>query len=333
MLFLVSCATPNRNLSSVVTLNLLNDKGTRTVSIDELEHKNKVSILWWNTLGGGQLTRIIKKNEGISPMDENLKMIASSEYSPDFIVLGEYIPSYFDQETVEVIKKYYPFEMYVPYSKAQHYEGIQIFSKHAFNVKINSIDWVPITSNEEEKAKYRNKWIQVHKSKAKSFERPYAEVTSTINGVDFTFVPVHLCNPWPMMRAHFEHAGTVKTALSLWKGTDNPLYYQTKRLHFKIKKNLIENNKQFLLFGDMNTPNEIEDFFIPNPFKNVSKQLNYLLKENHQHSFPAASAVKYKDIQNFVIDHAFTYPKTKSKANILPLRGSDHYPLYIIYEP
>lgn len=331
LLYLSACSTPTRNVAS--TIVLYNDHNTREVFINEFERDNKVSILWWNTLGGGQLSHQIKKTEGISPLDENLKMIVNSDYSPDFIALGEFKESEFEKETLEVISKVYPHSLFVAYSKYQTNSGIKVFSKYPMTAETKQLDWTPITSKKEVKEEYRQNWIKHHRSKPNTFERPMIIIKAKIQEKEFVFIPIHLCNPWPLMRQSFKHAGTAKTALSLIYGTDNPLYYQTMRLQNHMNKSLISNKIPFILFGDMNTPNVVDPpGLTPNPFVNISKNMSYLMTENTQHSFPSASTQKHSDILPFVIDHAFSFPETNSKAKILPLRGSDHYPLLIMHE-
>ena len=331
LLLLTSCSTTQRKVASTVAL--YNDHNTREVSISEFDHENKISILWWNTLGGGQLSHQIKKIEGISPLDENLKTIANSANSPDIIAFGEFKETEFDKETLEVLLKTYPHNIFVKYSEFQIDSGIKVFSKHPLTFESKQLDWVPIAAKKEVKQNYRNEWIKIHKNKPKTFERPMIMVKAQIGEKEFVFIPIHLCNPWPLIRKSFKHAGTAKTALSLIYGTDNPLYYQTKRLQYQMNANLISKNIPFLLFGDMNTPNLVEPpGLTPNPFINISKNLSYIMTENKQHSFPSASTDKHSDILPLVIDHAFSFPETNSKAKVLPLRGSDHYPLLIMHE-
>jgi endonuclease/exonuclease/phosphatase family metal-dependent hydrolase len=84
-----------------------------------------------------------------------------------------------------------------------------------------------------------------------------------------------------------------------------------------------------IVVGDFNMPKELMGFSTLG-FQKISSGLTDIIASGAP-SFPSSGAVETKKFPLMQIDHAFTSPSLSATAGeVLPLRGSDHYPLYLI---
>jgi endonuclease/exonuclease/phosphatase family metal-dependent hydrolase len=287
--------------------------------VRKLEKAAGLKIFWWNIMYGG----LSQKRE----LADNFKTLIS-EMAPDILALGEYNDRALTPETLNLLESTYPFQHYFAYGKPKRDLGIKVFSKHKFSARQAIVmDWVPFNLSAEEDENYRNQWHKVGRMNGQhtNWFFPY----QVLDFEKFSLIPIHLNQPWNVMR--FNHgAGT--TFRHLLFRDDNPHGYQVKRLRKLLEKDL-SSGREFIMFGDFNIPRRLLGVR-PKIARQLKKDLVEVYRDGVK-TFPAKSApergVSIFKIHKIKIDMAFHTAgfKTSAKA-VLPLKGSDHYPLYFV---
>jgi hypothetical protein len=194
---------------------------------------------------------------------------------------------------------------------------------------------VPTSGTTEQKEAYRAAWEARAPKQSSWWNRSYSKFQWDLAGFKMNLVPVHMLEPWDEVRNYRGKAGTMWNMLF---SNDNPLHYQIERLLAFIKQDMGGDidSEPLLLIGDMNTPKSalgintvaynLLDADLDDVFPGTPPTFPAFSAESRQQPPFTYSLVK--------IDHAFHNKKVQPlAAAALTLRGSDHYPIYVIVQP
>jgi len=288
-----------------------------------------IRIMWWNIKRGehGKLLAS-KHSKNINPLEKNLITLVQSPLKPDVLIFGEYSPHAFKTEVEKYLIDHFKYTMYVDYNPNAPGFGFLIFSnlEWAGPMIYKNIDWTPTAINltHDQKQEYRQNIIN-HFEKANLFFRPYLRLKFKEKNKVYNIIPVHLCQPWEEVE---QEKSIVSAALASFFDTNNPLFYQLQRLTWEMKNDLgTPIDSAAVVLGDFNFPKK---YFI----KSVSYEyITQILKDaftDNPASFPTPSDEKWY-YPSMKIDHAFVSDSIQTlSAHVLSLRGSDHYPEYIV---
>ena len=138
------------------------------------------------------------------------------------------------------------------------------------------------------------------------------------------------------------------TGQLILSGTRHPLAVQLHHIHQAIYTYNTSNNSQFfnensfIVLGDFNLPtfsiHESMTEVIPPPLRWFESYLSRLFRGSEA-TYPTPSGRRIKELAGesvsspYKIDHAFASQSDRIRfREILPLRGSDHFPLYLVVE-
>lgn len=279
-----------------------------------------LKIFWWNIANGAS-------EADPDVLRANLELLASSPLAPDVIALGEFSSRSLPEPTYSQLASKYPHRTFIRYNAGTS-TGIAVFSKHAMTpIRAASFRWIPSALSEEQAADYRESWAPGHADGGDGFYvRPLRELRLDVEGKSIAFTPIHLAQPWRELGKRSD--GTIDFALAtlseLYFGTENPLITQVNVLVNWLKAGT---NANRVLVGDFNLPRS----FVGVPtlgFRRLDRVLEPAITQV-ENSFPTPSSPhSYPPMQ---IDHAFVSGQVSAPvAGVLPLKGSDHYPLYVI---
>ncbi len=311
------------------------EASTEKQTISKLtKEEKKVSILWWNVF-----------RQGVSPLDLNKNLLAFilPPHSVDMIVLGEFDANKTLHPKVlfEIIKRYPYFEYFHYNDNFDDTKARSILVASKFHPKDRTYEkgglkWSDPKETKKEQKEFIASWKEDYASSTTDWERAFIALSFTAFDKDFSIVPVHLANPWAVVKnVHnydsFGVSSVVCAGCSVVFGDDNPLSNQIEGLQDKIiKKFKNKKNHTVSVFGDFNMPRSVMR-------KNTSSY-NFLIKsmkdtkKEHVITFPTSLAEKLGNKTPHVeIDHCFCFPKntTNIQSHTLHLKGSDHYPMLI----
>lgn len=332
-------ATPERSLFGLPFIFDEIDGKTATFP-DELKNPstaNDLKVFWWNIRDGAywshQLQDQAKKAgdpNAKSPLDENLKTLALSSNPPEVILLGEFELSCLEKDTDDLFAKLYPYQLYVPDSKDHLGIGIQIYSAYPFETASELLDWSPYYATTEKQEAFKKEWAEKVKDGGERFyDRSFSDLKIKKGDKLWHVLPVHLLNNWSPLAAQIGKEGA---GITLLFGTNNPHYRQVERLvDEKIAPILDSNSKNvnLLLIGDFNLPDELFGI-MPVAYRLLSNHLQSAFQTyGTPFTFPAVNT-DMSSVRRMTIDHAFTSEavETLSRA-VIPLTGSDHYPIEV----
>jgi len=287
--------------------------------------------MWWN-IGKGVSSRKQKAKLGYSPLDRNLQKLPLSKMGPDVLILGEYLPEYLEPETLAHLRATHPYQKTFVYATEGYglKRAIGVFSTQPFvsHYQAGGLDWTPPGDDAEERADYREEYLAQDPSAREAYPRGYQRIEVKAPSGVVSLAPVHLCNPWPAKK---RDDGQFWTGLELMLESDNPVANQIQHELRWFKRDIGSDwwRKPLLFLGDFNMPTEI---YAVQPA--ALGPLNWLMSDpigwKSTFSFPALSDMDSRDYPQMRIDHAW---KTSSldviDAEVLELRGSDHYPLWV----
>lgn len=294
----------------------------------KLKSVDGVRVVFWN-IGYGAL------NRG-GDLDHNLKDLVNSSAHPDVIVLAEYKEMALNQGTIRFLDTEYPHQAYFPYGGTLDEVGIKVWSEQPFTQsEAVMLDWSPTRESSIEQDLYKQDWVTRAPKQSKWWDRPYSRFRWDIAGYRMNLVPVHLLEPWDKI---YERKGDWETWKDMMFGRDNPLYYSVERLMEKMRADLGGDldSEPLLVIGDINVPRKV--FQIRTKvYERIDDELDDVFPGDPS-SFPAFSSplrqeppFKYSMVK---LDHAFHNKLVRPRgAAVLPLRGSDHYPIYVVVEP
>ena len=288
--------------------------------------QNGLRVLWWNIHHGQASTQTPKLD-----FTDNLNQLIHSPAAPDIMSFAEYSDDdirKFSKTLLPAINQLYPFKKFISY-KDTPLNGVVTYSKFPLIEKsLNPLDFVPFRKmSTEEKSQFRKEWC----GETDTCTR-YLQILSVKKGEKiFTLVPIHLYDCWRKFQALH---GKLITGAEILKGSHNPLFYQIRRFRELLESKLALEMKLpgVLLYGDFNMPDHV--YRIPtHGFSVISKNMNSTLSPFSQEraSFPSLDSDEYHHVPSLQIDHALVSPGTEfDLSSIISLKGSDHYPLYIV---
>lgn len=288
--------------------------------------KSETSVLWWNIEHG-------KTNDRLpgDPLGKNLEALASAPDSPDIIVLGEYRHGALSAATREALGRRYD-SMLIPYNRASGSLGMMVLHDRALRARLESarmLDWAPLDA--QDKTGYRDKWGSFwHESWL--FWRPYVRLRfEKQDGASIHLVPVHLAQPFSPLRDRWGGLlGPIVAGFQAFLGRNNPLFYQATRLRRALAEDMGARlgDEPLLMIGDFNASSWAPSLRL---FKSALK--NAFARA--QSTWPAATGAPVEGFYpSMQLDHAYASPALwVQSASVLPLSGSDHYPIRVSVKP
>jgi endonuclease/exonuclease/phosphatase family metal-dependent hydrolase len=252
-----------------------------------------LKMLWWNIHWGS-----LKVGGSALPFQNNLSAIVHSKFAPDVMAFAEYRPSALGPELLAELQSAYPYHRDFGYPE-QPDEGIAVFSKYPCSV--SSVDALG--------------------------SRDLILLNLNVNGKEIVFAPVHIEDKW---RDFHKENGAAETLEQILVGTKNPVWDQVVAFRSTLESRLGPklSEKNFIMMGDFNSmkPSRAYDKMGWDLYDPVL---------GFAGTFPTSGSADQRQFPvQIQIDHAFVAPGTDvESAQILPLRGSDHYALYLIVNP
>jgi hypothetical protein len=320
--------------------------------------KNHFSILWWNIEMGmtDQKTSVQLSDRQFSPLQNNLLSLIKSDARPDIIVLAENvttIPSgrepkrgnlLFGARLNSLLEHYYPYRQdffYCPNCPMDR-PVLTVFSsiEPKKNWVQRSIPWAYSTDSEGSQVEDSNLELMGAMSHYPmlAWRRLYQRLSFSVGDQQFHLVPVHLIDTWPEFLSSLRqnppklHSQIMDFLKLMSSNRENPLAWQVNGLKAELRSDLSGNAAKdpVVLVGDFNIPAEI---FLKAPklFKNLCRELREASYHGVSYSWPASSSTFGENPWQVRIDHSFFRGNLeKLDSWVLPLAGSDHYPLYLI---
>lgn len=353
---LLICYPLQINASYAINLVADSDDGTSEVldrKIDRLRvNKNALKVLWWNIRYGKLAKEAEEKNlDAINPLEHNIRALMNSDLKPDILIFSEYSLSSFSESTTDYLLHNYSTVAYEN-NNALDNTGIAVFT----NLQIQGhtrreLDWAPLLRTRNEKIKYRDAWIKEFKE-ALFWDRSYWRLSFEYKNKFYHIMPVHLLQPWDaIQKKHNFIFGFIRAGVESLFGDFNPLVQQVRRLlsaYTIDAAGILRTNPSFdrihpgfypddraMIIGDFNIP---KSYF---GFESLSyKYITSVLKDTfdnfedeNDYTHPTPSAPEHWSYPNLKIDHAFVNDQVDVKAaEVLPLKGSDHFPIYVSIE-
>lgn len=273
-------------------------------------------IAWWNIQKGETSEKMGQPllSEGLNYFIEKL--------DSDIVILGEYLNDkpLIDDSLLEKVKKNYSYT-FIPYNKLKANFGFLVLSKLPYEIKKKDLlDWHPGHDLE-----FVEKWKKTPRV-PEAFERDFLILEfKGLNEEKFSVIPVHQLQPWGrIVKSKSFPFGHIKAVWSIINCENNPLYWQTYSLIKRVQE-LGANNT--IVLGDFNISPRFLGLRTP-IYSMLKKNLNQV--ECGGSSFPADRSSFITDCFGLKLDHVFLKDMPKSaKAEILKLKGSDHYPLLL----
>jgi endonuclease/exonuclease/phosphatase family metal-dependent hydrolase len=289
-------------------------------------------VFWWNMAWG--------QYNAAGPADRNIQELIRSDAAPDVLAFGEYKDIVFtDPNTLVKIGEKYPFKIYVPYNNGKGTDGVAVFSRYPFTSRVlANLDWSPLDVSSDKQDAYRQGWIQKFPETESWWNRPYLKLDIDYNGQHVGLVAEHLLEPWLEIHQAKGNAGLVEQIIF---GKDNPLTHQIRRLKSEMRSDFGAglDSMPLILVGDFNTlKGSWLDIHPTECYQLLSEGMSDVFMRQPK-TFPSASAPDakqepFKTIGGIKIDHAFISGGMQAVgASVIPIQGSDHYPIYVIVKP
>lgn len=277
-------------------------------------------VFWWNIANGG--------SEGdVRTLSSNLELLVRSKIKPDVIALGEYSAKALPKATLDLLVATYEARQFIAYNKLTS-TGIAVFSRLPLKtVRAATLRWVPSALSPDAAEAYREYWAKGHGDGGDGFYvRPLREIQVVYEGKAIGLTPIHLAQPWRQLSKQTDGKVdfALKTMSELYFRTSNPLITQLSVLTNWLKSGM---TPEKLVLGDFNLPRSFAG--IPTlGFRRLERVLDSAIP-HVENSFPTPSSPhSYPPMQ---IDHAFIAGELQSvAAGVLPLKGSDHYSVYVV---
>lgn len=281
---------------------------------------DELSVLWWNTECAAE-ARAGQR----AFVQSNLKELSARENKIDVVLLGEFCAANIAPETLEALSKQYPYFKHINYNNDSLGFGFGVYSAHpiAFS-ETKILDWVPASEPLASQNIYRSFW-QNNNTNTVNFKRAYTNLKIIKNNKSYNLVPVHLAHPWESyLKVFFKNShklASLAIAHELLTGTRNPLMCQLENLFTQIKNDFQNpDDYRLMLIGDFNFPTDIAR--VPTA--------GYRLIKNNGFVNGMTSRQPTQRYRNLKIDQAFiSEGSALSDSEVLPLEGSDHYPIFV----
>lgn len=230
--------------------------------------------------------------------------------------------------------------------KSGAYSELAIFSKVPhFNLsRQEELDWKNSTLKSDLAIHDFKKSYQPHYELIDPWVRPYLKFNFPWKNKTIHFIPLSLLMPWTTEKSDASILSFLFKKTSITKeitlNEENPHFAQLYDLVKKLDQDdLIKEDKETLMIGNLNVylkqnnswtlrPESLawvylENFKFQNLFPLDSKDVTYPIRESKW----------TKDLGKSQVDHAFTKGELVNRAaEVLPVKGSSHYPIYVIVE-
>jgi len=294
------------------------DEAPSSTAVSSLEQTSGLKVFWWN-IHGGRIT-----SEPAPYLSRNLITLIHSKIAPDMIAFAEYGDASLSEDALRELRRAYPYIQEWNYPYANDY-GLALYSRYPFeNTKMEALDVTPLKDiSESQRSDYRKYWC----GSDVGCTRMFASFNVNVNGKIIQLVPTHLFDIW---RKFGEVKGKVATAEEILVGKNNPLEYQLIRFRALLDSQLAAAlTSPTIVIGDFNIPKYLMGLH-PRMYNLLKGDMEDVSSFNPT-TFPAKSADERNHYPLMNIDHAFLAGQIQSsKFVVLPLKGSDHYPLYLI---
>ncbi len=312
----------NLVLKLIILLNISHAQNIELASftsVDQIENevanipKKGLKVVWWNIDCGLETSEVkIRSNLRTTNLEANLKKLTSSSFKPDVLILGEYCPYSMSEEDQRFLKDAF---------KDNHHVERNIPRFTTASGKVNQRNGFLILSDYPiDVLKEETLHAKEDKSDSRS-DRKYILFKVQKNNQDFMINPVHLVNPW---REIYNNDGLFGTFSEITYGSQNLNSIQIKNLLAKYNENKLSNTP-YLMIGDFNSPGSLSGFSGWG-FNQLNKQMDRLFS-GHDDTFIGDGVFPSTDI-----DHAFGHSLESLYAEIWPLDGSRHLPLYVVID-
>lgn len=274
--------------------------------------EDAIKVMWWNLDCATNVTSIKGKNYK-SNLEKNILDVVDSKIRPDILVLGEYCPYYISNEFSKALNAKYKYkhhlvrnipEFRTTSGKTNERNGILVLSDHPLSLVIEDTLYA-----DEAQRSNNNK------------NRKYILFQIKTGQKSFFLNPLHLYNPW---RNFYSDHGILATFFEIEGGTENPNAQQGRQLLSK-NQSYVPKDSSLLIIGDFNSP---KSFYAVDGYV-------YKLIRSHYDSLVLDSAdtfISAGAFQTASIDHAFGQNLISLYGRVLPLAGSGHLPIYVIFQ-
>jgi endonuclease/exonuclease/phosphatase family metal-dependent hydrolase len=289
-------------------------------TIESLVRANGARLLWWNIHDGRS-----DGKHAPSLLSQNLIRLIHSEIVPDVMAFAEYRDASLTPDCLTALRHAYPHVLQQAHPGTPGY-GLAVYSRlPIIRSSVENLDFTPPEMRSvSEQARFRAEWC----SRGYACARSFIVLELDWAGTQLTFEAVHLYDFW---RAYRQRYGLIRTGQEILLGRNNALWHQISRFRAALEARLGDtaHSRQVVILGDFNIPKRLLGI----------ETLGYQLLAQgwvepfagDQVTFPALSAEEYGRFPPVGIDHAFVSRATRVSAQaVLPLRGSTHYPLYVV---
>lgn len=310
--FLTMMVVVSRHSVSLADTSVFTTHGSITSSHTLIPNQG-LKVMWWNIDCGYESSAPkLKDNLKTTNLEANLINLSQSKYKPDVLILGEYCPTTMSEHDQNALKNTYQHNYHLARNIPEHRtssgrvnqrNGFLILSDYPFEI-------------------LKEEMLLASKDRPDlESDRMYLLFKVIKNKKQFLINPVHLVNPW---RDIYKESGKIKTFIEITSGSENKNAVQILNLINKFHENRI-NNIPYLIIGDFNSPGSIKGFSGWG-FKTVRSELTPLLL-NHEYTF-----IGNQVFPSTNLDHAFGYSLTSSYAQVWPLDGARHLPIYVVID-
>jgi len=289
-------------------------------TLEALARADGARFLWWNIHDGqsdGKQTPSI--------LSQNLVRLIHSELVPEVMAFAAYRDTSLTPHCLAELRQAYPHVVQQSHPGTPGY-GLAVYSRlPIMRSSVDKLDFTPpALRSVTEQARFRAEWCRHGHACVRSF----IVLELDLAGTPLTFVPVHLHDFW---RAYRQRYGLWRTGQEILLGRNNAPWHQIARFRTALEARLggTASRGLVVIMGDFNIPKRLLGV----------DTLGYQLLAHgwvepfagEQVTFPASSAADYGQVPPVGIDHAFVSRATRVSAHaVLPLRGSTHYPLYVV---
>ena len=306
--------------------------------------QHQIQVLFWNVRYND--LHHPRQSNGASQLEYNLLGLYQSVWRPDITVFSECRAGMFSETFRNAWKQLYPFTKMVRYNETTKSEGICVFSRIPFlqSAVVEKIDWRPALNPAEVQA-YENFWSTIPDASGgkrvpwgyfPSFGRKFTSVLFQSPAGPIQIFPVHLMNPWSKYSLEAGRLGFLRSIQAIHAGSNAPIYFQLENLLALTKVHRAP-RMPALLIGDFNIPSPwgkgyraIIDQGWFDTFPELERKATFPSPSSGEKT---ASLFGWKARIPLKIDHSFASKGTRAQSVVLPLSGSDHFPIWTAVVP
>ncbi len=230
--------------------------------------------------------------------------------------------------------------------KSGAHSEIAIFSKvpHFNLTRKTELDWQNPTLKNDLAIHNFKKSYQPYYELMDPWIRPYLKFNFPWKNKNINFIPLSLLMPWTTEKSDASILSLLFKKTSITKeitlNEENPHFAQ---LHDLIKKleqdDLLKSDKNTLMIGNLSVYLKQNNSWALRPeslawvYLENFKFQNLFSLDSKVVSYPVSESKWTKNLNKSQVDHAFTKGDlVKRAAEVLPVSGSSHYPIYVIIE-